>query len=296
MQQAAPSTIRLQTWKIYNFPNNAQPRKSIESLIHSKVMPDILTSNPHWALKTALLLVTTCGLFLTMASAWSGPPFLTDDPEPVDYRHSEMYFAFSQVNSQGGKTSTPLIEYNYGALPDLQLSITVPYVFSSPSGQGKFQGMGDVTLGAKYRFLQETESQPMMAIYPSVVTANGDANKGLGNGGTQFFLPVWIQKSWGDWQSYGGGGYLINKAPDAHNNWYFGWELQKSINQLLTVGGEIFHETFQSPNDKASFGFNLGGIYSFDQHNRLLMSAGREATDFSTQHKFTGYIGYGVTW
>jgi len=207
-----------------------------------------------------------------------------------------MYIASEQVITQSGKIVSPMIEYNYGALPDLQLSITVPYVFNSPTGQVEQQGVGDLVLGAKYRFLQETDSQPMMAIYPVIVTPNGDANKGLGNGGTQIFLPIWIQKKWGNWQSYGGGGYWFNKVQDSGNHWYFGWALQNNISDHITIGVEMFHETDQLPADTSSTGFSLGGIYNLDQHNRLLLSVGRGLTDISTQNRFSSYIAYGLTW
>jgi hypothetical protein len=44
------------------------------------------------------------------------------------------------------------------------------------------------------------------------------------------FLPLWIQKSWGDWQTYGGGGYYIDQdyAVSDKNYWYAGWLLQKN--------------------------------------------------------------------
>jgi hypothetical protein len=65
------------------------------------------------------------------------------------------------------------------------------------AGQVRQHGLGDIVLGAKYRFFQETASLPMMAIYPVVVTTTGDPNKGLGNGGAQIFIPIWIQKNGG---------------------------------------------------------------------------------------------------
>jgi len=267
-----------------------------QSVILQVIMRFTSSMNPCWAIKTCLLSIVASSLLVTAFPAWCGPPFVTDDPEPVEYQHSEMYIASEQTNTAGGKTVTPSVEYNYGALPDVQLSITVPYVFDSPAGQVKQQGMGDLVLGAKYRFLKETDSQPMMAVFPIVVTPNGDANKGLGNGATQIFLPLWIQKTWGDWQSYGGGGYWINKAPGANNHWYFGWELQKSISERLTIGGEVFHETEQLPADTSSSGFSLGGIYNLDRHNRLLLSIGRGITEISTQNRFSSYIAYGLTW
>ena len=40
------------------------------------------------------------------AAAHAGPPFQTDDPEPIDYRHTEMY-AFTLVDSTGKNAGGP---------------------------------------------------------------------------------------------------------------------------------------------------------------------------------------------
>jgi Putative MetA-pathway of phenol degradation len=252
----------------------------------------------HQIYKAGLLSIVTSGLFFTVSPAWCGPPFVTDDPEPTEFQHHEMYIASEQTITPDGKVVTPQFEYNYGALPDLQLSITVPYVFTSPAGQARQQGFGDLVLGAKYRFLQETDSHPMMAFYPVVSLPSGDANKGLGNGGTQILLPIWIQKTWGDWQSYGGVGYWINNAPGANNYWYYGWVLQRKVSEQVTIGGEFFHEGEQLPADMSSTGFSLGVTYNLDQHNRLLLSAstGRAVTDVGRQNRYSSYIAYGLTW
>ena len=35
----------------------------------------------------------TSVLFFSSGLAMAGPPFLTDDPEPVEYQHNELYIA-----------------------------------------------------------------------------------------------------------------------------------------------------------------------------------------------------------
>lgn len=175
-------------------------------------------------------------------SAVAGPPFLTDDPEPVDYQHNELYIASQQTRTANGTTGTlPQVEYNYGAAPDVQLHIIVPYAFGTTSNGPRASGLGDIEIGVKVRFLQETASSPMVGIFPLVLANTGEAGKGLGNGSTQVFLPVWLQKKWGNWQSYGGGGYWINHAPGAKNHWFFGWQLQHDISELLTLRQTGFH-------------------------------------------------------
>lgn len=251
------------------------------------------TGNINYGARIFLL----CAALSASSLVQAGPPFITDDPEPVEYQHSEFYVSSQQVKTQDGRTGTlPHIEYNYGAAPDLQLHIIVPYAFNSPMGGSRQTGIGDIELGAKYRFVQETDDHPMVGIFPLIETPTGDSVKGLGNGSTQVFLPVWVQKKWGDWQTYGGGGYWINHGDNMKNHWYAGWQLQNDISEHLTLGGEIFYSTEQVVGQGSSSGFNLGGYYNFDEHNHLLFSAGRGLANAQLTNKFSSYIGYQVTW
>ncbi len=236
-------------------------------------------------------------LLTASALAWAGPPFLTDDPEPVEYQHHEFYIGTQQTKTADGRAGTlPHVEYNYGAAPDLQLHTIVPYAFNNPATGSSQKGVGDAELGIKYRFVQETEDLPMVGVFPIVVTHTGNADKGLGNGATQVFLPLWLQKKWGEWQSYGGGGYWINHAEGARNHWFFGWQVQKEISEHLTLGGELFHNTEQAVGEGSSTGFNLGGSYNLDDHNHVLFSAGKGLTNANATNRFSSYLAYQLTW
>jgi hypothetical protein len=235
-----------------------------------------------------MLAITNC--------AHAGPPFITDDPEPVDYGHYEFYVASQQVLTEDGRVGTlPQLEFNYGAAPDLQLHIIVPYAFNSPADAPTRRGIGDTELGMKYRFLQETDTQAMVGIFPLVITDTGNAQRGLGNGGTQVFLPLWVQKKWGDWQSYGGGGYWINDAPNTKNHWFVGWQLQRDLSDQWTLGAEIFHDTGQIQGQGSSTGFNVGGNYNLDAHHHLLFSVGKGLTNSERTNRFSSYVAYQLT-
>lgn len=138
----------------------------------------------------------TCTMLMATRLALAGPPFMTDDPEPVEYQHYELYIASQQVKTQDGRNGTlPHLEYNYGAAPDLQLHIIVPYAFNSPVGVPRQRGLGDIELGGKYRFMQETENRPMVGIFPLVVTQTGDAAKGWGMVQHKFSYPYGCRKN-----------------------------------------------------------------------------------------------------
>ena len=51
------------------------------------------------AARTSLLALVT---LLTPGALFAGPPFVTDDPEPVEFRHFEIYLASVTSRDFGG--------------------------------------------------------------------------------------------------------------------------------------------------------------------------------------------------
>ena len=64
---------------------------------------------------------------MSINPATAGPPFQTDDPEPVPYQHFEFY-TFSIGTAIRGDTAGegPAWEYNYGIIPNGQFHIIAP--------------------------------------------------------------------------------------------------------------------------------------------------------------------------
>jgi hypothetical protein len=215
---------------------------------------------------------------LLATAAVAGPPFLTDDPVPVDLHHWEFYTATQTAIARGDTSGTaPHFELNYGVLPDVQLHMITPFVYDNPRGKGNTEyGYGDTEFGVKWRFIQETDQMPQIAAFPLTEIPTGNDDKGLGNGKQQVFLPLWAQKSWGKWTTYGGGGYWLNPGEGNRNYWFTGWLLQRQITEKLVLGGEVFHATPSEEDGGSRTGMNFGGIYDFTENYHLLFSAGRD--------------------
>jgi hypothetical protein len=247
-------------------------------------------------------LATAVGVAASRALA--GPPFVTDDPEPVPYQHFEFY-NISLGTAIRGDTSgaAPAFEYNYGIVPNGQAHIIAPLTFDTQSGS---YGFGDTELGFKYRFIDENKDgwRPMVGIYPLVELPTGNADRGLGAGYVRAYFPVWLQKSFGDWTTYGGGGYWLNQGDDTANRdyWFFGWLLQKQVTKQLALGAEIYHQTstvaFGATNPiytQPTTGFNVGAIYDFDDDHHLLVSVGKGLQNAATTNEFSWYVAYQIT-
>ncbi len=254
-----------------------------------------------WAQRAFRLALLTAGLAaLAPVPAHAGPPFQTDDPEPVDYQHYEFY-TFAQGTHVSGDTSGvgPAFEFNYGLIPNGQFHVIAPMAFDSPAGGPSQFGYGDTELGFKYRFIQEDDkgSRPMVGVFPLVELPTGDQGSGLGAGHARVYLPVWVQKSFGDWTTYGGGGYWFNHGggTDDRDYWFVGWLLQKQVTKKLAIGGEVFHQTADTIGGKDTSGFNIGAIYDVDDHNHLLASAGRALQNASETNLYSWYLGYQIT-
>ncbi len=237
---------------------------------------------------------------LVPCSVQAGPPFRTDDPEPVDYQHYEFY-TFTEGTNVRGDTSGigPGFELNYGLIPNGQLHIVAPMAFDSPTGGPTQFGYGDTELGFKYRFIDEDKngSRPMVGVFPFLELPTGDESRGLGSGHARIFLPLWVQKSFGDWTTYGGGGYWINHGggTDDQDYWYAGWLLQRQVTKQLAIGGELFYQTATFIGGKEQTGFTIGAVYDFDEHNHLLVSVGTGLQNASETNRFSWYLGYQIT-
>jgi hypothetical protein len=227
------------------------------------------------------------GFLAVVAVLRAGPPLVTDDPEPVDYQHWEVYLASQdEHSSEGASGMLPQVEVNYGVRPNLQLHVIAPLAFDALAGARRQSGYGDTELGAKYRFVEEAAGRPQMALFPFIELPTGDRDRGLGSGHTQIFLPVWVQKNFGSWTTYGGGGYWINPGAGNRNWWFTGWLVQKQVRPDLTVGAEIFNETAQTVRGESDTKLNVGVIWDLDETRHLLVSAG------PTIQRPTGYQTY----
>jgi hypothetical protein len=153
-----------------------------------------------------------CLMLIALAEpALAGPPYVSDDPEPTDYKHFEIYSFGNGTTTNAGSSGETGIDFNYGAAPDLQLTATVPAGYVSLGSEPTF-GLGNIELAAKYRFLHQDTFGWDVAFFPRVFLPSGSGT--VGDNYTSLLLPVWVQKDWNDrWSLFAVGG--ARSAPKA---------------------------------------------------------------------------------
>jgi hypothetical protein len=155
----------------------------------------------RYALKRPGAVLLLC---VSAAPAWAGPPYVTDDPEPTDEGHYEIYLFAGGASARDGSGGEGGIDFNYGAAPDLQLTAVLPLGWDDPKGGPSSASLGNIELAVKYKFLHQDDAGVDVAFFPRVfLPAGSDA---VGARHVSLLLPFWIARSFGDWDTFGGGG------------------------------------------------------------------------------------------
>lgn len=212
------------------------------------------------------------GWLCAAGPAMAGPPYVTDDPEPTDRGHWEIYNFVGGSHVPGSTAGEGGLDLNYGGAKDLQLTAVIPFAYDT-EGDGRF-GMGTVELAAKYKFLHQAEGSatPDAAFFPRVFVPT--AGSGLGSRRANLLLPLWLGKDFGKWSLFGGGGYVINPGDGNRNFWTGGVALTRQVTARLNLGAEITHQTADARDAHDFSGVNLGMIYKLTDHWSLLASGG----------------------
>jgi len=231
-------------------------------------------------------------LLASPVAAIAGPPFVTDDPEPTDPGHWEIYNFGEAIQTPGQTAGQAGLDINYGGARDLQLTAVLPIDFQS----GQAVGPGDIELAAKYRFLHQGSGTwaPDVAFFPRVFLPT--APDRFGPAEVSLLLPLWAQKDLGKWSLFGGGGYDINPGPGNRDFWLMGVGLSRPVSERLTLGAEVFRQTPDIDTARTFTGLNAGAIYKLTDHWSLLVAAGPGVENSRQEDQYDLYIALEATY
>jgi hypothetical protein len=266
--------------------------------------PDLMKIRRNGITAALLFLV-----ILTGAKMWAqGPPYQTDDPVPVDLHHYEFYvFGAADGTPVEMDSSGPAFEFNWGALPRVQVHAVLPWGVVAPSnnpvylpsGAGPTEfGLTDTELGVKIAFIKESKYVPQIGSFTMFELPTGNAAKGLGVGKVWYKLPLWLQKNVGTWTFDGGVGYEVVPQTGYRNFLYTGWLVKKKLSERLELGAELFAhgaEGSAAPQTEASTMIDVGGYYHFKNHpgQQFLFCYGHSVAGQTENY---AYVGMYWTW
>jgi hypothetical protein len=231
--------------------------------------------------------IITLAMFGLMRPALAGPPYVSDDPEPTDYKHFEIYTFGNGTATKGDIGGATGVDFNYGAAPDLQLTATLPAGFDRPAAAGTSFGLSNIELAAKYRFLHQDSFGLDVSVFPRVFLPS--PSKNIGNDTASLLLPVWVQKDWsGGWSAFGGGGCVIS-GRSSQNFCLTGGVVTYQLLPKLQLGVELFHQTADGSGTPAASSVGLGARYDFNDTYHLLGYVRRGIQNATETDQFSWY-------
>ena len=132
--------------------------------------------------------------------------------------------------------------------------------------------LGNVELAAKYRLTQQNFGLDV-AIFPRVFLPS--ASSAVGERHASFLFPLWLEKDWGRWSAFGGGGCEINRGGDSENFCLMGLAVTRQFATKLQLGLEIFHQTPDTQGGLATTSLGAGLRYDVNDNFHLLGYLGR---------------------
>ena len=228
---------------------------------------------------------------MTMSAATpaiAGPPFFSDDPEPTDFRHWEIYGFVAGTRLSEGTGGESGLDINYGGAKNLQLTAVVPLDYQHQHGTDV--ALGDIELAAKFRFIHQRpgSAMPDIAFFPRIFVPS--APRRFGTGRVGLLLPLWAQKDVGKWSLFGGGGYTLNPGAGQRNYALAGFGILRAITDRLSIGGEVYHYTRDADDTKSYTAFSAGALYRLNRHYSLLGSAGPGVQHAREQGRYSFYV------
>jgi hypothetical protein len=171
-------------------------------------------------------------LFLAagIGPAAAGPPYQSDDPQPTDLGHFELYTFNKGTFGRSGSSSASGLDFNYGAAPDLQLTAVVPFGYDAPSAGPSAFGPGNIELAAKYKVIHQETFGLDVSVFPRVFLPSPSQT---GNPYASILLPIWVQKDWGSVSAFGGGGCQFS--------------LQDVLKDFCLYGATVTRQVFAEP-------------------------------------------------
>jgi hypothetical protein len=218
--------------------------------------------------KSALFAV----LSLLPLACSAGPPYVSDDPEPTDHGHYEIYFFAQGSGAQTGREGETGIDFNYGGGDNLQLTAVLPLAFDDPAQGRSASGVGNIELAAKYRFLHKDDIGWDVAVFPRVFVPS--ASRGVGDQHLGVLLPIWLQREFDGWTTFGGGGCELHRGGNARDFCLAGWAVTREVTKGLTLGAELVRQGADTRDGHASTRLGLGATYDFSERWHLLAAAG----------------------
>lgn len=192
---------------------------------------------------TALAAVVTLG---HIPAAQAGRPLTIDDANPVPRHVFQIESGLGFATSGSTEHWDVPVALTYGVLSNFAIGVGCGGQYETSdadqtSGIGReISDVKDLTLGGKFRFVDESKNLPALAAAGTIKFALSDSDDGLGTGFNDYDLTLLATKHLGKTAFDANVGFTYRAGDSTANELHFGVAVRQPLNDRLTVVGEIF--------------------------------------------------------
>lgn len=197
-----------------------------------------------------------------MNAAYAAHPLVTDDTGTQGAGNNQLELNTDHARKSGDSNQSAVMTTTYGMRDALDVFITVPASTTRPSG------INDVTIGAKWRFMEREHTS--LGLKPELSFPTGDEQAGLGTGRTSAGIALLGSHQMDAWTLLANAGFSVRRyalAEDRDQNRKVVWRMSFAGIHELNEQWKLVVDTGLARNDARTVRTNpafmlLGLIYS----------------------------------
>jgi hypothetical protein len=180
--------------------------------------------------------------------------------------------------------------FSYGLLDNLDIGLTVPYLFIN-SSDGKVNGFSDIVVETKYRLRQESRILPGFALYFDLKAPSANKAKNLGTGRFDLSINNIFTKNIGDNVFDLNLGYVFVCSEGEDNPFFYCFDIGRNLTEKIGICAEIYGEnTFKGDFDDNILIGALSLSYEFNENVYFEIGAGGGISKDSPDCQFSSTI------
>lgn len=216
-------------------------------------------------------------LFASVGSAFAGRPLSTEDTGTAGEGAFEVEVGVDYLRYENDDEEVaPGFALIYGLTDNLDIGLGVPFLFLRPDGGSNEEGISDLELCLKCRFLEEGECCPSLALVGFVTLPTGDEDRGLGAGNSDMGLLLVASKDLCNMTCHLNLGYQYVGSGEPNDVFLYGAAFERPLTEKWTLVGEIVGETSSAPDAANAL---LGVTYAIRENAVLDFGFSYDLTD-----------------
>jgi len=110
------------------------------------------------------------------------------------------------------------------------------------------------------------------------------------------FVPIWLQRDFGKWSTFGGGGCMLSHGGgDSLDFCLGGWAITSQIAPNLQVGAELVHSAADTRGGRASTAIGAGLRYDLTENYHVLAYIGPTLQNAAATAAYSWYASFLLT-